>query len=83
MVRTYGDMLRALAVSGNGRRASEAPQEYARRVDTQTTAGGPARRLTRLFEVAGFSEQPTTDDMVADADDALDVLRRDLGEDGR
>ena len=34
VVRTYSDMLRALAVSGHGRRASEAPQEYARRVDT-------------------------------------------------
>jgi hypothetical protein len=78
VVNTYGEMLRDLASSGRGRRASEAPDEYVRRLDVSTSAAGPARRLTRLFEIAGFSTQPATDEMVADADSALDAVRRDL-----
>jgi hypothetical protein len=78
VINTYGEMLRDLASSGHGRRAAEAPDEYVRRIDVSTPAAVPARRLTRLFEIAGFSTQPATDEMVADADSALDAVRRDL-----
>lgn len=83
VINTYGEMLRDLASSGHGRRVAEAPDEYVRRIDVSTPAAVPARRLTRLFEIAGFSTQPATNEMVADADSALDAVRRDLETEGR
>lgn len=83
VVNNYGEMLHDFASSGHGRRASEAPDEYVRRIEASTAAAGSARRLTRLFEIAGFSRQPATDEMVADADAALDAVRRDLGTEDR
>lgn len=83
VVRDYAMMLGDLATSGYGRRASEAPEEYVRRLVAETSASESARRLTRLFEIAGFSDQQTTEAMVAEAGNALDAVRRDLGNTGR
>ena len=82
VVAAYGLMLRDLAASGQGRRAAEAPEEYLQRIEVSPPAAGAAHRLTQLFEVAGFSEQPTTDAMIAAASEALGAVRRDEGTEG-
>jgi hypothetical protein len=78
VVRRYGTMLGDLADAGHARRPSEAPLEYLNRIEPSATIGEPARRLTRLFERAGFSARPATEDMIFDADTALGEVRRSL-----
>ena len=82
IVRRYGTMLGDLADAGHARRTSEAPFEYLNRIEPPAIIGEPARRLTRLFERAGFSVRPVTEDMIADADTALGEVRRSLDESG-
>lgn len=80
IVRRYGTMLGDLADAGHARRPSEAPFEYLNRIEPSAIIDEPARRLTRLFERAGFSVRPVTEDMIADADTALGDVRRNLDE---
>ena len=80
IVRRYGTMLGDLADAGHARRPSEAPFEYLNRIEPSAIVDEPARRLTRLFERAGFSVRPVTEDMIVDADTALGDVRRSLDE---
>jgi len=80
IVRRYGTMLGDLADAGHARQPSEAPFEYLNRIEPSAIVDVPARRLTRLFERAGFSVRPVTEDMIADADTALGDVRRSLDE---
>lgn len=78
VIRRYGAMLDDLEQAGYGRQPSEAPLEYLDRIAATVTFGDPARRLTGLFEVAGFSAHPATDEMIVQADEALSGVRSEL-----
>jgi len=78
VIRRYGSMLEDLDEAGHGRRDSEAPLEYLDRIAGAVSVAEPARRLTGLFEVAGFSAHPATEAMVTEADRALADVRHDL-----
>jgi hypothetical protein len=57
IILCYARMERALLGAGFGRRPSEAPLEYLRRV-LMSFAPEPGSRLTGLFERAAFSIEP-------------------------
>lgn len=78
VIRRYGEMLESLSAAGHTRRPSEAPVEYLDRIAAKTPGTEPARRLTRLFEIAGFSTRRTTDTMRSDAEAAFEEVCRDL-----
>jgi hypothetical protein len=78
IIKRYGAMLKDLAQAGHARRPSEAPVEYLDRIEPEEPLAEPARRLTRLFELAGFSARPATEAMIDDAETALRDVRRGL-----
>jgi hypothetical protein len=76
VIAAYAAMERALSGAGLGRRRSEAPLEYLRRVLTdQTGAPDEVRTVTDLFQVAKFSQHPVDEAMRAGAIDALERIR--------
>jgi hypothetical protein len=78
IIKRYGAMLQDLAQAGHARRPSEAPLEYLDRIEPEDPLVEPTRRLTRLFELAGFSARPATEAMIDDAESALRDVRRGL-----
>jgi hypothetical protein len=76
VIAAYAAMERALSSAGLGRRRSEAPMEYVRRVLTeQTRAPEEVRTVTDLFQVAKFSHHAVDEDMRRAAIDALERIR--------
>ncbi len=76
VIAAYAAMERALSGAGLGRRRSEAPMEYVRRVLTeQTRAPEEVRTVTDLFQVAKFSHHTVDEGMRSDAIDALERVR--------
>ncbi|HZT90495.1 MAG TPA: DUF4129 domain-containing protein [Gaiellaceae bacterium] len=79
VIAAYARMEGVLARQGAGRRASETPLEYLRRVLLELTAERLAvGRLTDLFEEAKFSRHEIDSSMKRDAIDALRAIRDDL-----
>lgn len=79
VIACYSRMERSLASYGLPRRPFEAPEEYLGRVLGELQSGSPsARRLTRLFERAKFSEHSIDSSMKDEAIDAVSELRSDL-----
>jgi hypothetical protein len=79
VIAAYSRMERSLASYGLPRHAFEAPVEYLARVlDELDAAGPPARKLTRLFERAKFSEHTIDLGMKEEAIDAVTALRDSL-----
>lgn len=79
VIAAYARMEQSLGAYGLPRRTSEAPLEYLARVIEQLTGGGSAaRRLTKLFERAKFSEHRIDARMKEDAIDAVVAVRDDL-----
>jgi len=73
----YARMERTLSVIGLGRKASEAPREYLRRLDdSEAAAGAAASRLTRLYELARFATEPVSEPMRQEALRAVADVRR-------
>jgi len=79
VIACYSRMERSLASYGLPRRPFEAPEEYLGRVLEELQSGSPsARRLTRLFERAKFSEHSIDASMKDEAIDAVSKLRSEL-----
>lgn len=79
VIAAYARMERSLGLYGLPRRPWEAPLEYLGRVLAQLTgSGSAARRLTRLFERAKFSEHSIDERMKDDAIEAVEAVRDDL-----
>ena len=79
VIACYSRMERSLASYGLPRRPFEAPEEYLGRVLEELQSGSPsARRLTRLFERAKFSEHSIDASMKEEAIDAVSELRSEL-----
>jgi uncharacterized protein DUF4129 len=79
VIGAYAKMERTLAARGFARHDAEAPDEYlARILEVVGASGHSARRLTRLFERARFSEHEIDQAMKDDAIEALTGLRADL-----
>ena len=79
VIAAYARMERSLAAYGVPRRPWEAPLEYLGRVLSELTgSGSAARRLTRLFERAKFSEHAIDAAMKEDAIEAVAAVRDDL-----
>jgi Domain of unknown function (DUF4129) len=79
VIGAYAKMERTLAARGFPREESEAPGEYlARILDVAGASGHSARRITRLFERARFSEHDIDQAMKQDAIDSLSGLRAEL-----
>ena len=79
VIACYSRMERSLASYGLPRRPFEAPDEYLGRVLEELQSGSPsARRLTRLFERAKFSEHSIDASMKDEAIDAVSELRSEL-----
>jgi len=76
VIEAYARMEHVLAGRALGRRASEAPREYLRRVLAER--GAPAASLTtltELFEEARFSRHPITEDAARFAERELEAAR--------
>ena len=79
VIGAYAKMERTLAARGFPRNEAEAPDEYLERILGVVGASGhSARRLTRLFERARFSEHEIDQPMKEDAIGALTGLRAEL-----
>jgi hypothetical protein len=79
VIGAYAKMERTLAARGFPRAESEAPGEYlARILDVAGASGHSARRITKLFERARFSEHDIDQAMKQDAIDSLSGLRAEL-----
>ena len=79
VIAAYARMERSLGSYGLPRRAAEAPLEYLGRVLAALTgSGAAARRLTRLFERAKFSEHSIDAKMKEDAIAAVGAVRDEL-----
>lgn len=79
VIGAYARMERSLSLYGLPRRAAEAPLEYLGRVIADLTgSGSAARRLTRLFERAKFSEHAIDRAMKEEAIGAVVAVRDDL-----
>jgi hypothetical protein len=79
VIGAYAKMERTLAARGFPRHEAEAPGEYlARILDVAGASGHSARRITRLFERARFSEHEIDQAMKDDAIDSLSGLRAEL-----
>jgi len=79
VIAAYARMEGSLGAYGLPRRPWEAPLEYLARVLTELTgSGSAARRLTRLFERAKFSEHSIDAAMKEDAIEAVGAVREDL-----
>jgi hypothetical protein len=79
VIGAYSKMERTLAARGFPREEHEAPNEYLGRILAVVGASGhSARRLTKLFERARFSEHDIDQAMKDDAIDSLSGLRAEL-----
>ena len=79
VIAAYARMERALGTYGLPRRPAEAPLEYLGRVLAELTgSASAARRLTRLFERAKFSEHSIDLRMKEDAIAAVGAVRDEL-----
>jgi hypothetical protein len=79
VIAAYARMERSLSAYGLPRRPWEAPLEYLGRVIAELTgSASAARRLTRLFERAKFSEHSIDAAMKEDAIDAVGAVRDEL-----
>jgi hypothetical protein len=79
VIACYSRMERSLASYGLPRHPFEAPEEYLGRVLEELQSGSPsARRLTRLFERAKFSEHSIDASMKDEAIEAISELRSEL-----
>jgi hypothetical protein len=79
VIAAYARMESSLGAYGLPRAPWEAPLEYLERVITDLTgSGSAARRLTRLFERAKFSEHSIDEPMKDDAIEAVQAVRDDL-----
>lgn len=79
VIAAYARMERALGTYGLPRRPAEAPLEYLGRVLAELTgSAAAARRLTRLFERAKFSEHSIDARMKEDAIEAVGAVRDEL-----
>jgi Domain of unknown function (DUF4129) len=79
VIGAYAKMERTLAARGFPREEFEAPNEYlARILGVVGASGHSARRLTKLFERARFSEHEIDAAMKEDAIDSLSGLRAEL-----
>jgi hypothetical protein len=79
VIAAYSRMERSLASYGLPRHAFEAPVEYLARVLAELdVAGPPARKLTKLYERAKFSEHRIDVGMKEEAIDAVSALRDSL-----
>ena len=79
VIACYSRMERSLASYGLPRHPFEAPEEYLGRVLEELQSGSPsARRLTRLFERAKFSEHSIDASMKDEAIEAVSELRSEL-----
>ena len=79
VIAAYARMERSLGTYGLPRRPAEAPLEYLGRVLAELTgSAAAARRLTRLFERARFSEHAIDLKMKEDAIAAVGAVREDL-----
>lgn len=80
VIAAYAAMERSLAGAGFGRRRSEAPLEYLRRVlAAPTHAADDLRTITLLYQHAKFSDHPVVEAMRSRAIDALDRIRAAAG----
>jgi hypothetical protein len=76
VIAAYAAMERSLSSAGFGRRRSEAPLEYLRRVlAAPTRAAEEVRTITLLFQHAKFSHHPVDETMRNGAIDALERIR--------
>ena len=76
----YATVARGLGRADLGRRPSETEGEYLTRALGAVGAGGVAlRRLTELFAVARFSDDPVDESMRAEALAALEQIRAQVG----
>lgn len=76
VIAVYAAMERALSRAGFGRRRSEAPLEYLRRVlAAPTRAADEVRTITLLFQHAKFSSHAVDEAMRIGAIDALERIR--------
>jgi Domain of unknown function (DUF4129) len=79
VIAAYARMEQSLGVYGLPRRPWEAPLEYLGRVLAELTgSGSAARRLTKLFERAKFSEHSIDPGMKDDAISAVSAVRDEL-----
>jgi hypothetical protein len=79
VIAAYARMERSLGTYGLPRRPAEAPLEYLGRVLSELTgSAAAARRLTRLFERAKFSEHAINARMKEDAIAAVGAVRDEL-----
>lgn len=79
----YATVARGLGRAELGRRASETEGEYLTRALGAVGAGGAAlRRLTELFAVARFSDDPVDEAMRAEALSALEQIRAQVASNG-
>jgi hypothetical protein len=79
VIGAYANMERTLAARGFPREEYEAPGEYLARVlDVVGASGHSARRITKLFERARFSEHEIDQAMKDDAIDSLSGLRAEM-----
>jgi hypothetical protein len=80
VIAAYGAMERSLSGAGFGRRRSEAPLEYLRRVIAAPThAGDEMRTITLLFTHAKFSDHAVEESMRTRAIEALGRIRAAIG----
>ena len=76
VIAAYAAMERSLSDAGFGRRRSEAPFEYLRRVlAAPQRAADEVRTITHLFQHAKFSQHAVDESMRAGAIDALERIR--------
>lgn len=81
VIAAYVAMERSLSRAGFGRRRSEAPLEYLRRVlATPTRAADEVRTITLLFQHAKFSSHEVDESMRNGAIDALERIRTSASE---
>ena len=80
VVAAYARMERGLGGLGLRRRPSEAPLEYlSRALARLSVSGEAAHRLTTLFERCAFSPAPVDEAMKAEAIEALEAIKDEVG----
>jgi hypothetical protein len=79
VIACYAAMEDALSAAGSGRRATDTPEDFLRRVTgAQLIPAGPARRLTDLFREARFSRHRIAESKRDEARAALDAIAEHL-----
>ena len=79
VIACYAAMEQAVSADGGGRRATDTPEEFLRRVTAaQLIPESPARRLTELFREARFSRHPIAEEQRDAAREALRTIAEHL-----